>query len=82
MVNNLVKKYNGDSAIAFNDIPSKWQTVIGSVEFQYGSSKKKAPIYWGMVTHQNWGGALGELRNFGDNYATRRNKEANYAQGF
>ncbi|WP_299493139.1 pesticin C-terminus-like muramidase [uncultured Shewanella sp.] len=80
MVKNLVKKYDSDSNVKFVDIPPKWQTVIASAEFQYGSLKTKGKNYWGYVTSQNWQEAIAELRDYGDRYPTRRNDEADYVE--
>ncbi len=41
--------------------------VIASVAYQYGSLSR---------TNRDWQGALENLRDFGDVYDTRRNKEA------
>lgn len=80
IVDNLVRKYDQASAIEFCRIPSCWQTVIASVEFQYGSVQNKCPKFWRVVTQHRWPEALHELRNFNDSYASRRNQEANYAE--
>jgi hypothetical protein len=39
---------------------------------------KKAPRFRNAAQSGNWDGAIGELRNFGDDYASRRESEANY----
>ena len=75
---NLIKKYNASSSIKFHELPVSAQTVIASVEYQYGSAQAKAPTFWKHVTNQNWGNAVNELENFGDAYPTRRKKEALY----
>jgi len=74
----LVRRYNNDSDIPFSEIPPKWQTVIASVEYQYGSARQRTPKFWTQVTQQNWSGALANLEKFNDRYPTRRNSEANY----
>ncbi|XP_077987947.1 uncharacterized protein LOC144442461 [Glandiceps talaboti] len=51
------------------------RTVTSSVYFQYGRPSR-FPTFWGHVTNQRWTHAVAELRNFGDAYSTRRNKEA------
>lgn len=80
LIASLVAKYDGDADVSFATIPSQWQTVIASVEFQYGSLQNKCPGFWSCVTQQNWQEAIGELRDFGDSYPTRRNKEADYVE--
>ena len=80
LIESLIAKYNADAKVSFAAIPAKWQTVIASVEFQYGSLQKKCPSYWRCVTKPDWQEAIAELRDFGDRYTTRRKKEANYAE--
>lgn len=72
----IAAAYNKASDMAFEDIPANWQTVIASVSFQYGSLARRCPLFWSMVTKQEWTRAINELRNFGDRYRTRRNAEA------
>jgi hypothetical protein len=80
LIASLVAKYDGDADVSFATIASQWQTVIASLEFQYGSLQNKCPAFWGCVTRQNWQEAIAELRDFGDSYPTRRNKEADYVE--
>lgn len=80
MITALITKYNADSAIPFVSIPAAWQSVIASVEFQYGSVQKKCPSFWRCVVKQDWLEGIAELRDFGDGYPTRRNKEADYVE--
>jgi len=65
----------------FCDLSVEQQTVIASLSFQYGSLLKSTPIFWEQVTNGCWVLAIANLRNFGDNYPTRRNKEADYLEG-
>jgi hypothetical protein len=74
----LAAAYNKASAVKFDAIPDRAQTVTASVSYQYGSLAVAAPRFWGDVTRQDWPATLAELRNFGDAYSTRRNKEADY----
>ena len=76
----LIARYNADSGVDFADIPPAWQTVIASAEYQYGSLQSRTPRYWGFVTSQDWANAIAELRNFGDAFPTRRNREADYVE--
>jgi len=74
---NLISSYNAASKkIKFEELPLEAQTVIASVAFHYGNLKTKAPKFWNAVIQQNWNGADNELRNFGDNYKSRRLVEA------
>jgi len=80
LLGSLMAKYDADSSVPFATIPARWQTVIASVEFQYGSLQRKCPSFWRCVTQQDWQEAIAELRDFGDRYTTRRNKEADYVE--
>ena len=62
----------------FSDLPPECQTVVASVSFQYGYLKKATPNFWSQVINDDWEGAYENLRDFGDRYPTRRNKEADY----
>ncbi|WP_298776052.1 pesticin C-terminus-like muramidase [uncultured Shewanella sp.] len=72
----LMTKYNSDSNVKFNCIPYQEQTIIASVEYQYGSSKIKTPNFWRQVTNQDWKSAHTNLMNFRDDYRSRRELEA------
>lgn len=65
----------------FNELTAEQQTVVASVSFQYGNLATRTPNFWRQVTSGDWSGALANLRNFGDRYPTRRNKEADYLEG-
>jgi hypothetical protein len=80
IIDGLVRKYDQMSNIEFCRIPSCWQTVIASVEFQYGSVKAKCPTFWRLAISQSWSEAIHELRNFNDSYANRRNQEADFVE--
>lgn len=73
----LASLWNGcDSYCEFSSLSLKKATVVASVAFQYGNLRIRTPNFWRQVTKGDWQGALSNLRNFGDNYSTRRNKEA------
>jgi hypothetical protein len=74
----LIKRYDEDSQMVFCDLPSCWQTVIASVEFQNGNLKKAYPQFWLSIIRQHWKISLDELRDFGDNDPARRVQEAKY----
>lgn len=61
---------------SFETLSDEAQTVLCSVGFQYGDLASRTPRFWRACTEQRWNDALAELRNFGDAYPTRRNKEA------
>lgn len=75
-VARLTNDWAADSLIEFSSLPIEIQTVVASVAFQYGSLRAKAPNFWRQITQGKWRSALKNLRNFGDRYPTRRNKEA------
>lgn len=70
---------------AFWALPSEAQTVLASVSFQYGAlwssnvqnNGTLAGTFWKDMVHDNWTGALNDLRNFGDKYSSRRGLESN-----
>lgn len=75
----LVRRYN--AAISpklkkFSQLDKAAQTVIASVSYQYGNLATRAPKFWKAVTDQDWANAVKILKNFQDQYPTRRNKEA------
>lgn len=70
------KEYNDNSDITFSFLESAKQTVVCSVAFQYGSLKKRCPRFFKYATRGQWDKVVQELRNFGDDYPVRRNKEA------
>lgn len=79
---DLERRYDGacracGSNLEFTALSPEQQTVIASVAFQYGVGlDRRTPNFWNQVTTGDWDGALANLRNFGDAYDTRRNKEA------
>ncbi len=77
----LIIKYNTESTVKFELQPKQAQTVIASVEYQYGSIKLRAPAFWTQVVNQEWQDAHDNLLDFGDAYNTRRRKEAEYLEG-
>lgn len=77
----LVERFdNATTGKKFAELPQQMQTVLASVEFQYGSMASKTPSFWTMVTEQRWDDAIAELRDFGDKYPTRRGLEADLLQ--
>lgn len=76
-VDALIAKFDAASETRFENLDAARQTVIASVSFQYGVAlNRRAPNFWRQITEGDWEGALANLRNFGDRYTTRRNKEA------
>ena len=66
---------------SFDQLTDEQQTCIMSVSFQYGVLAAKTPRFWKLVTHRDWNGAIHELENFGDDYASRRKLEAELLKG-
>lgn len=79
-VERLSSSWESKTGTPFSELPMGKATTIASVAFQYGDLASKAPNFWEQVTTDDWDGAVANLRNFGDNYKTRRNKEAEYFQ--
>lgn len=79
-VERLSSSWESKTGTPFSELPMGKATTIASVAFQYGDLASKAPNFWEQVTNDDWDGAVANLRNFGDNYKTRRNKEAEYFQ--
>jgi len=77
-ITRLTSQYDGASTVTFDALPDQAQTVIASVAFQYGNLGVRCPKFWGRAIVQDWPGCVAELRNFGDAYPSRRNKEADY----
>ena len=66
---------------------TRWQrmgrslrTVLASVQFQYGSARVKTPNFFRKVLDMDVKSVVSHLRNFGDKYRTRRNREASYLE--
>jgi len=77
----LKAEWNKNAAIMkkpmFEDLSGAQKTIAASVAFQYGSLAK-APKFRAAAQEGRWEDAEGELRNFGDDYGSRRTSEANY----
>jgi len=74
--NKIKSDYEKDSGKSWSALTSNQQTVITSVGFQYGNMKHKTPNFWNGVISNDWKAVTNELLDFGDDYKTRRNKEA------
>lgn len=72
----LSKWYNKHSNIDFKSLSDNQKCVLLSVKYQYGNLPKRTPKFWGYATDNDWESVYYELMNFGDNYPTRRRKEA------
>lgn len=67
---------------SFAALPSEWQTAIMSVSHQYGSNLAGAtPNFWKQMVEKDYSAAIDNLRDFGDDYSSRRNREADMIVG-
>ena len=78
---SLIHRWNYYSKIPWVKLTDRQQTVVASVAYQYGDLPSRTPNFWWQVTTGDWDAAIDNLRNFGDNFNTRRNKEADYLIG-
>ena len=74
----LKERWQSATGKSFDDLPMREATVITSVAFQYGNLATETPNFWNQVTSGDWDSAVKNLRNFGDSYGSRRNREADY----
>lgn len=81
ILNEVQASYDSSGAAIRFDLPPEAQTAIADVAVQYGSNlETRTPAFWGDVTAGRWSDAVEELRDFGDNYPTRRGREADLLQ--
>lgn len=78
MTHDLSSHFMRDAQVYFTKIPDAAQTVLQSVQWQYGTPWARTPHFWGHACQQDWPSVIHDLRNFGDAYKTRRNSEADY----
>jgi len=80
IIRRVAANFDRDSAFRFFDLPPEAQTVIADVAIQFGPGladpEEGTPRFWGFVTRGEWEKAIGELRDFGDDFGPRRNREA------
>ncbi len=74
----LARHYQTTAGFPFSSLPSAAQTVIASVSYQYGATWARCPRFWAKACERDWPAVSHELRNFGDDYPTRRKHEADY----
>lgn len=73
---SMSDKFNAVSPRKFEDLPPAFQTVLTSVNHQFGTNALADMNFWKQMTGGQFDAALENLRDFGDNFPTRRNKEA------
>ncbi|MBQ4770736.1 2Fe-2S iron-sulfur cluster binding domain-containing protein [Pectobacterium versatile] len=80
-IRDVGKRFDAESVgLKFNELPTNTRTAIVDLEFQYGNLKVKTPKSWGYITRNEWDLFLKELNDFGDDYKTRRQREAALVQ--
>ena len=72
----LVERYKAATGKDFSSLTAGQQTAVASVSFQYGNLETATPNFWKQIITDDWAGAKRNLKDFGDKYPTRRNKEA------
>jgi len=79
---NLRTQYNlYDPIVPFDELDQGQATVLISVGFQYGNYRR-TPSFIKYATDGNWDAVYEELQEFGDDFPTRRNKEAEYLKNY
>lgn len=77
---SLAQQFTKASGREFDDLPREMQTVLASVKHQYGNLPGRTPNFWKQMTKGQHDKALKNLRNFGDDFPSRRNREADLFQ--
>lgn len=75
----LRTRWNRDSDTEWDDLPENQATAVASVFYQYGP-QMFGHNYWDQTTSGDWTAARNNLRNYGDNYRSRRRREARYLE--
>ncbi len=83
--NQVIATYNKHNPVKpFEELTEAQQTVLVSVGFQHGTSFTRTDgtdmNYIKQAASGDWEAALANLRNFGDEFPTRRNKEADFLE--
>ena len=73
---DIKNQYEEGTGKKFWKLSPEQQTVIMSVGYQYGNLKTRTPKFWKGVINDDWDSVVNELRDFKDDYGTRRNTEA------
>jgi hypothetical protein len=76
--NNIINQYNSKKRnYSFDQLDPAVQTAIASVGYQYGDLRR-TPRFFDAALNNDSESLVNELRNFNDDFATRRNAEADY----
>ena len=77
----IASLFEDNADIRFETLPDGLATVYCSVAFHYGPDLPRAtPRFFSFIADEDWAAAYLELRDFGDVFPTRRNREADYLQ--
>jgi GH24 family phage-related lysozyme (muramidase) len=71
----LKNKWNQNSSVKWEDLPSGKATAVASVYYQYGPAMFKHN-FWKQTTGGQWQQAYSNLMSYGDKYSSRRKREA------
>ena len=81
-INSIARQYeNASNGKKFVDLDPIQQTVLFSVGYQYGSLNR-TPKFLKAAAEDRWQDVHKELMNFGDNFKSRRQREAGYLEKF
>lgn len=72
----LGEQYQKSAGVPFENLSPAQKSVLMSLKYQYGSLPERTSKFWGYATANDWQGVIDELNDFGDNFPTRRKKEA------
>jgi len=71
----LKNRWNTDSSVKWEELPSGKATAVASVYYQYGPAVFNHN-FWTQTTGGQWQQAYDNLMNYGDKYSSRRKREA------
>jgi GH24 family phage-related lysozyme (muramidase) len=81
-INSIARQYeNASNGKKFVDLDPAQQTVLFSVGYQYGSLNR-TPKFLKAAAEDRWQDVHKELMNFGDDFKSRRQREAGYLEKF
>lgn len=78
LIGGLTFHYQRDAGVSFAALPDAAQTVLASVTWQYGTTWRRCPDFWAVACKRDWGAVIDVLRDFKDDFPTRRKLEAKY----
>ena len=83
IVDLVIKRYEAEArrqgSLRWDALLDRCQTIIVSVAFQYGAFlSKRTPNFHHQITTGRWRDAYENLMNFGDDYPSRRQREAEH----